>query len=277
VAHFEWTSFAETCSPLLRVWEFPVALSCHGSEVFVDHADRAELFSSVEAVHCVSRAVERAAHTGGLDEGRAQVIPSAVDPDVFRPPAEPPLSGGRYVVVTVGALRWVKGYEYALDTIARVAERGVPVRYEIVGSEPDESGDRRRIEVAVRELGIGAIVRLHGALSEPEIVRLLQRADVFLQASLSEGMPTAVLEAMACGLAVVATDVGGTREVLTTGVEGLLVAPRDSAAAADALAALWDESHRRRLLGAAARARATRFTLESQLAAFETFYKDLVA
>jgi glycosyltransferase involved in cell wall biosynthesis len=234
-----------------------------------------------DAVHCVSRAVERAATREGLDPARARVIASAADPNVFRPPVPIPVRDGQLVVVTVGALRWVKGYEYALAAIARLAAAGVPVRYEIVGAEPrarDEQGERDRILATVRDSGLGDRVELHGQLSEANVVRLLQQADVFLQASLSEGMPTAVLEAMACGLPVVATDVGGTSEVLTDGVEGVLVPPRDPRAAADAIEALHADPDRRRTMGEAARARVeARWTLERQLDGFESLYRELAA
>lgn len=285
VAHFEWASFASTCSPLFRVWDFPVVVSCHGSEVLAHRAaepvDLAGLFRRVDAVHCVSRAVQRAAVEHGLDGTRVEVVPSAVDPDVFRPPRRERPPTGELLVVTVGGLRWVKGYEYALAAIGRLVEAGVPVRYEIAGSEPPDTGghgELDRILEAIRDLGLDDRVRLLGHLSEPEIVSLLQRADVHLQASLSEGMPTAILEAMACGLPVVATDVGGTREVLTDGDEGLLVAPRDPDALAAALHLLWSEPERRRSLGRAGRARVeTELTLERQLDRFESLYRELAA
>jgi glycosyltransferase involved in cell wall biosynthesis len=83
----------------------------------------------------------------------------------------------------------------------------------------------------------------------------LRRADVLLHSSLSEGLPNVVLEAMACALPVVATDVGGTREAVCDGVEGFLVPPRDARAAAAALRALWGDPELRGRMGRAGRAR----------------------
>jgi glycosyltransferase involved in cell wall biosynthesis len=262
-----------------------VIVSCHGSEVLVHPSlgrpvDLARLFRGVAVVHCASRAVEQAAQAHGLDSARARVIPSAVDPSVFRPPTRW-CADGAYVVTTVAALRWVKGFEYALAAIAHLRAAGVPVRYEIAGDEPAdpaERGERARILAVARDLGILDRIRLHGPLPEPDVAGLLRRSDVFLQASLSEGMPTALLEAMSCGLPVVATDVGGTREVLTDGVEGFLVPSRDATAAAEALSRLWREPDRRTAMGQAGRARVeSGLTLERQLDRFERLYGELAA
>jgi glycosyltransferase involved in cell wall biosynthesis len=285
VAHFEWASFAELCAPLFRIWDFPVVVSCHGGEVLVHPSngspvDLPALFRRVDLVHCVSQAVQRAAVAQGLDGTPVEVIPSSVDPAIFRPARRVLPPDRELVVVTIGGLRWVKGYEHALAAIARLVEAGVPVRYEIVGDEPAdvrERGERARIVATVEDLGLGGRVRLHGRLSELEVTNLLRSADVYLQTSLSEGMPTAVLEAMACALPVVATDVGGTHEAFSDGVEGYLVPARDSRAVAAALTALWRDPDQRRAMGAAGRARVeTELTLEQQLDEFESMYRELV-
>jgi glycosyltransferase involved in cell wall biosynthesis len=280
VVHFEWTSFAERSLSLFDVWRTPVVVSCHGSEVLVPtSANRprkpAGLFGRAAAVHCVSRAVELGALALGASPAQTSVIPSAVDPAVFAPQA---IEREReFLVVSVAALRWIKGLEFALTAIARLAATGVPVRFEVAGGEPGfEGGELARILYTAHDLGIADRLRLHGHLPEREVVSLLQHSDVLLQSSLSEGMPTAVLEAMACGLPVVATDVGGTGEAFEHEVEGFLVPPRDPAALADALLVLWRDPDRRRAMGEAARERAERGpTLEQQLDAFESLYRGL--
>jgi glycosyltransferase involved in cell wall biosynthesis len=286
VAHFEWAQFASTWTRLFAGWRFPVVVSCHGSEVLVHPFTRRQrylpvVFENATVVHCVSRAVRDAATASGLDPERARVIGSATSPDVFRPRQTMLRADGEFLVVSVGALRWVKGYEYAVAAIARLAAAGVPVRYEIAGDEQadiGEAGERERLGVVIHDLGIGSRVHLHGRLSEHEVVGLLARSDAFLQPSLSEGMPTAVLEAMACCVPVVASDVGGTREVIADGVEGLLVPARESAAAAEALARLWSDPGLRRSLGRAARERVVaEFALEQQLDRFESLYRSLAA
>ena len=105
----------------------------------------------------------------------------------------------------------------------------------------------------------------------------MQRADVLLHASLSEGLPNVVLEAMACALPVVATDVGGTREAVRDGVEGYLVPPRDPKAAAAALRALWGDLELRERMGAAGRARVeAEFTIERMTDEWVELYERVV-
>lgn len=105
---------------------------------------------------------------------------------------------------------------------------------------------------------------------------MLQRSDVLLHASLSEGLPNCVLEAMACGLPIVATDVGGTCEAFSDGVEGFLVPARDVEAAASALKRLWLEPALRRRMGAAGRARVqAEFTVERETRQWMALYESL--
>jgi glycosyltransferase involved in cell wall biosynthesis len=175
--------------------------------------------------------------------------------------------GRSFHVVSVGWLRWLKGYEYALLAIAELAAEGVPVTFEIAGGDPlidmNEESDRARIDHTARSLGLDGNVRLLGHLEHAEVAARLQRADVLLHSSLSEGLPNVVLEAMACGLPVVATDVGGTREAVRDGVEGMIVPPRDPHAAAIALRTLWRDPELRERMGRAGRARAeAEFTIE---------------
>jgi glycosyltransferase involved in cell wall biosynthesis len=94
--------------------------------------------------------------------------------------------------------------------------------------------------------------------------------------SLDEGLPTVILEAMACGVPVVATDCGGVSEALTDGVEGFVVPPRDSEALKRALERLWREPELRTRMGEAGRRTATsRFTLERQLDEFLAMYREV--
>ena len=163
--------------------------------------------------------------------------------------------------------------------IAEIPELEVdPVTLDIIGSDPGadhgEPGQRERILYTARHLGLGDRVRLHGQLEPAQVCAHLQRADTLLHASLSEGLPNAVLEAMACGLPVVATDVGGTNEAVSDDVEGFLIAPRDPHAAAHALAALWRDRELRQRMGDAGRARIqAQFTLERQTDQWMTLYR----
>ncbi len=157
----------------------------------------------------------------------------------------------------VGALRWEKGYEWALEAIRRLVDRGVPARLEIIGGDPpglafSAGSERARIEHTVADLGLEDRVTVAGEVPHRDVRDRLAGADVLLHASVAEGIPNVVLEAMACGLPVVTTQ-GGVAEAVRDGVEGYLVEPRDPHQLAEALMTLWREPSRQASMGAAGR------------------------
>jgi glycosyltransferase involved in cell wall biosynthesis len=120
-------------------------------------------------------------------------------------------------------------------------------------------------------------VHLVGGLAREDVVARLRAADVLLHASLVEGIPNTVLEAMACELPVVASDCGGMREAVTDGVEGFLVAPREVHALAGALARLARDPALGRRMGRAGRARVEdAFSPAREREAFLRLYRDVV-
>ena len=172
-------------------------------------------------------------------------------------------------MIVIGWPRWIKGFEWALEAMRLlVIESGVPARLEVLGADPSrevgEPTERERLRHTVIDLGLADHVELSEPVGSDAVARRLRDSDVLLLPSLDEGLPTVVLEAMACGVPVVATDCGGVSEAISDGVEGLLVAPRDSAGLAEALARLWHDPKMRARMGAAGRRTATsRFTLEA--------------
>lgn len=286
VLHFEWESAAVRSLPLIKTGVCPVVVSVRGSGVNVHpHAGQADLaaeypevFARAAAVHCVSEAAREEAGRYGLDRAKARVIHPAVDTEYFhpRPAAEPATDCLR--VVSVGRLDWVKGYDYALRAVASLAGDGVPVAYEIVGGEPESAArDRDRLMYLIHKLGLEERVTLLGDVPPAAVRDRLWASDVLLQASLSEGLPNTVLEAMACGLPVVVTDCGGLREAVDDGVEGLVCPRRSPRALADALGSLRDRALARRM-GEAGRTRVcAEFMLERQLESFRRLYDDVTA
>ena len=287
VLHFEWESAAVRSLPLIEACGCPVVVSVRGSGVNVHpHAGRGQLaaaypsiFARAAAVHCVSEAIREEAAGYGLDGAKARVIHPAVDTDYFRPPAvaDPAPEGLR--VVGVGRLTWVKGYDYALEAVASLVHSGLPVTYEIVGGEPHsdtgEASDRSRLRYLIHELGLEGRVRLLGDVG-PEVVReRLWASDVLLQASLAEGLPNTVLEAMACGLQVVVTDCGGLREAVDHGVEGLVCPRRSPQDMADALGSLGDRDLARRMGEAGRKRVCAEFTLERQIEGLRRLYDEV--
>lgn len=180
-------------------------------------------------------------------EERTVVIPNAVDvgaAPLTRHAGDPPL------IVAVGRLAEPKDALTLVRALAAVRER--PFTALLVGDGPD----RPSVEAEVRRLGLQDAVTLTG--TRADVPGLLARADVFVLSSRSEGAPLSILEAMAAGLPVVSSRVGGVPELVAEGETGLLVPPGDPAALAAALGRLVADAGLRRRLGVAGRERAER-------------------
>ncbi|MFT3686255.1 MAG: glycosyltransferase family 4 protein [Phycisphaerales bacterium] len=156
-------------------------------------------------------------------------------------------------LVTVARLVPVKGLEHAIDAIGKLPH-GVrsKVRYEIVG----DGELRALLQERIARAGLTETVTLRGALPPDGVRDALRGADVFVFPSVNEGLGIAAIEAMACGLPVVGSRVGGIPEVVAEGQTGLLVPGCDSVAFADAIAQLVENAGERKAMGAAGRARA---------------------
>jgi glycosyltransferase involved in cell wall biosynthesis len=189
---------------------------------------------------------------------RSVVIANAVETDV----PQAALDGDPPRIVAVGRLKEPKDFGLLAAALARVS---VPYRAAIVGDGPD----RAALEDPARATG----VELLG--ERDDVPAQLAASDVFVLSSRSEGLPLSVLEAMAAGLPVVATAVGGVSEAATDGETALLVPPDDVDALEQALTRLLGDRELRRRLGAAGRARVLeRFGLDAFLAAHLQLYRD---
>jgi glycosyltransferase involved in cell wall biosynthesis len=192
---------------------------------------------------------ERAAGlaAGTCHPARTVVIPNAVDVDAA-PRARG--DGDQPLVVAVGRLAAPKDAVTLVRALAGV--RDLRFRALIVGDGPD----RPAVEAELRRLGLEGAVELAG--TRGDVPELLAGADVFALSSRSEGAPISILEAMAAGLPVVATRVGGVGETVVDGETGLLVPAGDPAAMSAALERLLADPELRRRLGAAGREHARR-------------------
>jgi glycosyltransferase involved in cell wall biosynthesis len=152
--------------------------------------------------------------------------------------------------VLAGRMLWDKGVGEAVEAARLLAARGVALRIALVG-RPDPANPRSIAEATLRGWVAEGLVEWWG--QRDDMVEVWRDAAIGLLPSYREGMPKSLLEAAACGRPLVATDVPGCRALVTPGVDGLLVPPRDPAALAAALETLARDPLQRRRLGAAAR------------------------
>ena len=273
VVYGPWIN-AFTDRPELLDMAAPIVTSCRGSLVTIApwnpdrtvHRERlADVFESARLVHCVSDAIVGDAADLGLERSKARVIRPAVDSQAFLAKGAASVSAGPVRVIGVGTLIWRKDYEHALVAIRKAVDQGADLVLDLIG----DGADRQHLQFAIDDLDLGDRVRLLGKRPTADVAALLQGADVFLHTSWSEGISNAVLEAMATGLSVVTTDVGGMAEAVRDGIEGYLVPVRDSDATAAALVRLAGDPELRKQMGAAGRERVMAdFRLEDQITAF---------
>jgi glycosyltransferase involved in cell wall biosynthesis len=223
---------------------------------------------------CVCEAERRLA--AGLGAGdRARVVYNGID----RPPDTPVhpevaalRAAGHPVLATVTLLRPGKGIETLLDALPAVLAAHPAARLVVAGA----GVDRDALEARAHGLGVREAVRFLGFTESSATV--LRGADVFVSASWAESFPYVILEAMALGVPLVATRVGGVDEAVRDGASGLLVPPRDPAALGHALSALLSDRPRADAMGAHAAAEAhARFTREQMLAGLSTVYREVLA
>ncbi len=176
-------------------------------------------------------------------------LPNSVDIQMYRPALENHLSetekAGCKRILYLGYVGKAKGSFDLLDAAALVRSRGIPMTFDLVGSEltPGELG---LLQEKVRELNLEGTVRLNAPAYDAQKLAFFQNADIFVYPSYHEGIPMAVLEAMASGLPVVASGVGGLPDIVIDGINGILVEPGQPEQLASALGCLAGQPDLRR-------------------------------
>jgi glycosyltransferase involved in cell wall biosynthesis len=212
----------------------------------------AALAQRIDRFVAISTEIDRELDDLGVAPERRRFVPNGVDTERFRPlrllsrvALRHDLGvGDRPLVVYAGRLVPEKGLDDMIAAWPRVERAHPGAELAVLGAGPCEAELRRRAPVAVKFLGDVA-----------DVAPYLLAADAFVLPSQTEGLSNALLEAMAAGLPIVATSVGGNADLIEDGVNGRLVPPRRSDALGDALAALLADAPLRRGLGARARRR----------------------
>ena len=238
-----------------RVLGVPVTVTLRGTESRLARSrlhrpQIARVLRQAERVIAVSQSLADLASTLGTPPERLRVIPNGVDVERFQRgpraaarrrlglPLDAPL------IVSVGGLTERKGHHRVLAALAHILPKHPEVLFAAVGGPSVEGDTGPLLRRMVAELGLGERVRLPGAVRHDEIAGWLQAADLFCLSTRNEGRPNAVLEALACGLPVVTTAVGGNLELVQSGRDGFVVPFGDEGALVDAvLTALskeWD-------------------------------------
>ncbi|HAQ38161.1 MAG TPA: colanic acid biosynthesis glycosyltransferase WcaL, partial [Saprospirales bacterium] len=144
---------------------------------------------------------------------------------------------GVFKILQIGSLHWKKAQVYLVQVMASLRKRGVPFHLTIIG----EGQERTSIESEIKKHQLENHITLVGAKRQDEVARILPQSDCYVQSSVSEGIPVAIMEAMACELPVVSTKITGIPELVLDGETGILVPANDVANMANALEKLYND------------------------------------
>jgi glycosyltransferase involved in cell wall biosynthesis len=178
----------------------------------------------------VSKALKNTGAEKGLFGQKSTVLHNAVDTNLFKPD---PLrrDGKAHTIVGVGRFVRMKGFHVLIEAVSLIKDRlQKPLRIILVGDGPQFNELHQLASVR----GISGSLEIVQSMQQEELVKIYQQADIFCLSSFSEGLPCVVIEAMACGVPVVASNVGGVSEIVDDN-SGILIPPGDSQALAQAL------------------------------------------
>jgi glycosyltransferase involved in cell wall biosynthesis len=223
-------------------------------------------YKAAHAVVANSAAAAEQLRREGVPPGKIRTIANGVDCVAFAPaPRDPDRPIRR--VVTVANLRPEKGHDTLISAASRVVDARPDAEFLIVGDGPLRKSLQRQVDMR----GLSGLVRFLGERSD--IPALLASSDMFVLPSRSEACPNGVLEAMAAGLPIVASRVGGLPELVESGVNGILVEPDRPEALAASILDLMNRPRFASGLGCAAREQAERrFSFDRMVSGFEHLY-----
>jgi len=269
---------------LKRLYKLPYVISLRGADVPSDEVKRfarhykvlrpfiTYLWRDADALVAVSNGLRGQAEKIAPDIP-IQVIPNAIDLSQFTPPRQRDTQGPVRLLY-VGRFTAAKNVETLIEAVHILSQREVgDFELELVG----EGDQRPKLEHLVAEYGLARRVHFSDWVPRERIADHYRRADIFVTATTWEGMPNTVLEAMACALPIVGTQVPGLQELVQDTVNGYLVPPRDPIALADALALLIDNGYERRRMGRQSRLIAERqFAWEYIAAQYVEVYRQIL-
>jgi glycosyltransferase involved in cell wall biosynthesis len=255
-AHFAYPDgYAAT---LLGKWlKIPVTITLRGTEVPLSKMSgrKARLLTALKSatrVFSVSDSLKQHVVSLGAESDKIRVIGNGIDVVKFYPlakavaRAELNIPENAKVLVSVGALVDRKGFHRVIEVLPALMAKYPELIYLVVGGDSPEGNIRERLEYQVKTLKLEDNVRFLGAYPSEELKVPLSAADLFVLATANEGWANVFLEAMACGLPVITTDVGGNREVVSDQSIGTIVPFGESLALQQALLNAieknWDKS-----------------------------------
>ena len=176
------------------------------------------------------------------------IIPLGLPDRTFNPASRETLlmQNGKFYIISIGRMTEVKGYDFLIRAIGLLRERGADTNLVLIGDGPE----RVRLENLSAKLGLSDRIKFTGWLSHEKKFQYLSACDIYVMSSLHEGFGVVLLEAMSCGLPIIATNKGGQTDIIKEGRNGILIQPYDAEMLADAISRLAESPDKRRAMSA---------------------------
>jgi phosphatidylinositol alpha-1,6-mannosyltransferase len=228
---------------IARIQGAPLVLAIYGVDAWVEPKNRftLRLLSAVDLVISISQiTLDRFRAWSGVEAGKCAVLPNAVHAAAFGPGEKNVEFAHQLgvksapVIMTFGRMpeeERYKGFDEVIEAMPQLVQRLPGICYVAAG----DGSDRKRLETKVQQLGVADHVIFPGRIDEADKADLYRLADAYVMPSSGEGFGFVILEALACGIPVVASTADGTREAVRGGELGLLVDPRDTVGVENAI------------------------------------------
>ena len=196
------------------------------------------------------------------------VIPNGIDIDRFNDSSPKFSESSDTKIIFVGNLRPEKGLSYLIEAMEYIAKKDINSRLLIVGEGPQ----KENLEKLVTKLNINDRVTFSGKAATDEVPVYLKNSDIFVLPSLQEGFPNVLLEAMASGLPVVATDVNGINEIIEDCKNGFLVESKNSKEIAEKILLLLEDDDLRKRISKQNMKKASKYSWQQTVQMLENVY-----
>lgn len=242
---------------LAKRWNIPLVISALGTierkvayEGSYTSKQIIEAMSFADRILSVSEDLKLHIVNLGIDKNKVHVVPNGVDIGKFKPAGKAHarsilnLPRDKNIVLFVGALRKIKGVDYLIEAAHSFVDKDTYLF--MVGRD---DGLKKNLEKRAHELKIANYIKFTGPVNHEDIPLWISASDILVLPSLSEGRPNVILEALACEVPVVATDVGGIPELMVDGETGYLVPPKSPDELSRKINKLLDDKNRREKMG----------------------------
>lgn len=222
-----------------------------------------------DAKLCVASSKAVAEDFYRLGVRKVQIVPNGVDFNIFS--NKQGKYSGKHTILTVGRLEKVKGHSYLINAFEEIKKKIPNAHLVIIG----DGSERNNLEKQANDLGIKNSVTFVGEILNNDLPDYYKEADVFVMPSFYEGFGITAIEAMACGVPVVASRVGGLLEIIENGETGILVKPKDSKEIIDAISLLLEDKNLRQSITHKAKEAARKYNWKNIAFEVSKIYREL--